>query len=126
MHQVSVFADMLGEAGAREGLLAQSMRMIAEAGAGVVVLVNRARPTALSSILAEKAAGKPSDMNELRDYGIGAQVLAELGIHDMILLTNSHHTLVALDGYGLNIVGERPITNDVGERPIATTTSGDA
>ena len=49
-------------------------------------------------------------MNELRDYGIGAQVLAELGIHDMVLLTNSHHTLVALDGYGLDIVGERPIT----------------
>jgi 3,4-dihydroxy 2-butanone 4-phosphate synthase/GTP cyclohydrolase II len=49
-------------------------------------------------------------MNELRDYGIGAQILAELGIHDMILLTNTHHTLVALAGYGLNIVGERPIT----------------
>jgi 3,4-dihydroxy 2-butanone 4-phosphate synthase/GTP cyclohydrolase II len=49
------------------------------------------------------------DMDELRDYGMGAQVLAELGVHDMILLTNSHHTLVALEGYGLSIVGERPI-----------------
>ena len=45
----------------------------------------------------------------MRDYGVGAQILAELGVHDMILLTNSHHTPVALGGYGLAIVGERPI-----------------
>ena len=45
----------------------------------------------------------------MRDYGVGAQILAALGVHDMILLTNSHHTPVALGGYGLAIVGERPI-----------------
>jgi 3,4-dihydroxy 2-butanone 4-phosphate synthase/GTP cyclohydrolase II len=49
-------------------------------------------------------------MEELRDYGIGAQILTELGVHDMELLTNSHHSLVGLDGYGLSIVGERPIS----------------
>ncbi len=63
----------------------------------------------MSDVLRAMAAAKRPDMNELRDYGVGAQILAELGIHDMILLTNSHHTLVALDGYGLNIVGERAI-----------------
>jgi 3,4-dihydroxy 2-butanone 4-phosphate synthase/GTP cyclohydrolase II len=46
---------------------------------------------------------------ELRSYGIGAQILADLGVHDMILLTNSHHNLVALEGYGLSIKGERAI-----------------
>ena len=48
---------------------------------------------------------------------LGEQVLdtrlglhdGELGVHDLVLLTNSHHTLVALDGYGLSIVGERSI-----------------
>jgi 3,4-dihydroxy 2-butanone 4-phosphate synthase/GTP cyclohydrolase II len=40
---------------------------------------------------------------------VGAQILAELGVHDMILLTNTRHTLVALEGYGLSIVGERAI-----------------
>ena len=50
-------------------------------------------------------------MDELRDYGVGAQILTELGVQDMILLTNSHHTLIALDGYGLSVVGERPIPN---------------
>jgi len=49
------------------------------------------------------------DMEELRDYGGGAQILSALGIQDMILLTNTHHTPVALGGYGLTIVGERPI-----------------
>jgi 3,4-dihydroxy 2-butanone 4-phosphate synthase/GTP cyclohydrolase II len=48
-------------------------------------------------------------MEELRDYGVGAMILTELGVHDMVLITNTHHTLVGLDGYGLSIVGERPI-----------------
>jgi 3,4-dihydroxy 2-butanone 4-phosphate synthase/GTP cyclohydrolase II len=51
----------------------------------------------------------PGQDMDLRAYGIGAQILADLGIHDMVLLSNSHHTLVAIEGYGLTIVGERPI-----------------
>ena len=48
------------------------------------------------------------DMDQ-RSYGIGAQILADLGIRDMVLLTNAHRNVVALDGYGLNIVGEQMI-----------------
>ena len=51
-------------------------------------------------------------MEELRDYGVGATILTELGVRDMVLLTNIHHTLVGLEGYGLSIVGERPIPED--------------
>ena len=51
-------------------------------------------------------------MEELRDYGAGASILTELGVRDMVLLTNTHHTLVGLEGYGLRIVGERPIPED--------------
>ena len=55
-------------------------------------------------------AGQPvAGMDELRDYGVGAQILAELGVHDMILLSNNAHSLIALDGYGLAVVGQRPI-----------------
>jgi 3,4-dihydroxy 2-butanone 4-phosphate synthase/GTP cyclohydrolase II len=54
-------------------------------------------------------AGEDAPMEELRDYGVGAQILAELGVHDMVLLTNTHHSLVALEGYGLSITGEQPI-----------------
>ena len=86
------------------------MEIIAEEGAGVVVVINRSRPDAFTTALqARIGALEPKDMDELRDYGVGATILTELGVRDMILLTNTHHTLVGLDGYGLSIVGERAI-----------------
>jgi 3,4-dihydroxy 2-butanone 4-phosphate synthase/GTP cyclohydrolase II len=107
MHAMNLFTDMFGEDGPRGDLLARSMELIGEAGSGVVVLLSQYGAAGFSQALARKS-GQPSD--ELRDYGVGAQILTELGVEDMILLTNTHHTLVALDGYGLSIVGERPIT----------------
>jgi len=108
MHGLDLFADTLGKPGKREGLLEGAMEAIAAEGSGVVVVLNN-RHLPLSQIVRAQAGEKVPEMNELRDYGVGAQILAELGIHDMILLTNSHHTLIALDGYGLNIVAERAI-----------------
>jgi 3,4-dihydroxy 2-butanone 4-phosphate synthase/GTP cyclohydrolase II len=110
---MNIFSDVLGEQGDRFGILQGAMEVIGQEGTGVVVIINRSVPNTMSTVMRARAAGRDlhaEDMNELRDYGIGAQILAELGIHDMILLTNTHHTLVALAGYGLNIVGERPIT----------------
>ncbi|MBA2935426.1 3,4-dihydroxy-2-butanone-4-phosphate synthase [Sphingomonas sp. CGMCC 1.13654] len=107
MHALGLFSDALGMTNSRSGLLGRAMEAIAAEGAGVVVLLDaRAK---LSQITRLIGGEKLPDMNELRDYGVGAQILAELGIHDMVLLTNSHHTLVALDGYGLNIVEERAL-----------------
>ncbi len=110
MHSLNLFSDVLGQGGEREGMLGRAMEAIAAEGSGVVVLLNRTVP--LSQVVRVHAGETVPDMQELRDYGVGAQILAELGIHDMILLTNSHHTLVALDGYGLNIVAERPIPSE--------------
>jgi 3,4-dihydroxy 2-butanone 4-phosphate synthase/GTP cyclohydrolase II len=110
MHAMSVFADLFGEEGKRAGLLERSMEIIGKAGAGVVVLLSPSGATGFSQALEHKAGAPMPD--ELRDYGVGAQILTELGVEDMILLTNTHHILVALDGYGLSIVGERAI--DIG------------
>jgi len=107
MHALTIFTDVLGEAGDRENLLARSMEIIGEAGAGVVVLLTAPGPGVFTRALQTKAGGASE---EIRDYGVGAQILTELGVEDMILLTNTHHTLVALDGYGLSIVGERAIS----------------
>ena len=97
------------------------MKEIADEGAGVIVVINRPTPDAFSRALRVRAGdAAPADSEQLRDYGVGAQILAELGVHDMILLTNSHQTPVALGGYGLAIVGERPIPvgrADHGEDP---------
>ena len=111
MHALSPFADVFGETGSRGHLLARSMEIIAEEGTGVVVVINRPRSDAFTTAVRLKAGEEVSiDMEELRDYGVGAMILAELGVQDMVLLTNTHHTLVGLDGYGLSIVGEREIT----------------
>jgi 3,4-dihydroxy 2-butanone 4-phosphate synthase/GTP cyclohydrolase II len=107
MHAMSVFADIFGEESKRAGLLERSMEIIGKAGSGVVVLLTPSGGTGFSQALQRKAGAPMPD--ELRDYGVGAQILTELGVEDMILLTNTHHTLVALDGYGLSIVGERAI-----------------
>lgn len=113
MHTLSIFSDVFGEdTGGRTDLLQRSMNMIAEEGSGVIVVINRPMDKLMSRLMDIKQQvrdGDNPDLEELRDYGVGAQILAELGVHDMVLLTNTHHSLVALEGYGLNIVGERPI-----------------
>lgn len=110
MHALSPFADMFGEDSQRSHLLSRSMELIGAAGAGVIVVINRQRADAFTTAVRMKAGEAVTvDMEELRDYGVGAMILAELGVHDMVLLTNTHHTLVGLDGYGLSIVGEREI-----------------
>lgn len=118
MHSLSLFADAFGEESTRAGLLSHSMEAIAAEGAGVIVVINRPMRDSMTRVIKLRTAGKTlgtPEANELRDYGVGAQILAELGVQDMILLTNTHHTLVGLDGYGLSIVGERPIPGTGGE-----------
>jgi 3,4-dihydroxy 2-butanone 4-phosphate synthase/GTP cyclohydrolase II len=46
---------------------------------------------------------------ELRDYGIGAQILFDLGVREMVLLSNTTRTIVGLEGYGLTVVERRAI-----------------
>ena len=110
MHALTPFADLFGEDGPRASLLEQSMAAIAAEGAGVVVVLPTSKPSGFSAAIRNKT-GEVSNaaMEELRDYGAGAAILTELGVGEMILLTNTHHTLVALDGYGLSIVGERAL-----------------
>jgi 3,4-dihydroxy 2-butanone 4-phosphate synthase/GTP cyclohydrolase II len=109
MHSLDLFADVLGEAGPRSGVLQGAMRMIEKEGSGVVVALHAAAPGSLSRSI-DLRAGKPVEGGDaVRGYGIGAQILAELGIHDMILLSNTRHSPVALSGYGLAIINELPI-----------------
>ena len=105
MHSISIFHDLLGQAGPRKRILQRSMAEIGAAGTGLIVLL---MPTDSAALTAE-IGGTPKIEMDLRAYGIGAQILADLGVHDMTLLTNAHRNVVGLDGYGINIVGERAI-----------------
>ncbi len=109
MHSIDLFADLLGEASPRSGLLDGAMAMIEAEGSGVIVALHAAAAGSLSRAT-DLRSGKPGDASPaLRSYGVGAQILAALGIHDMILLTNTRHAPVGLSAYGLAIVEERCI-----------------
>lgn len=109
MHAMSVFDDVLGQSGPRKRTLQRSMKAIGEAGAGLVVVLMPTDPVGLQ----DHIAGKKPQSGDLRNYGIGAQILADLGVSDMVLLTNSHRNVVGIEGYGLNVVGEQPIPDNL-------------
>ena len=111
MHSLSLFDDIFGEAGARSAMIERAMETIASEGSGVIVLINRISRDYVSRAIARGSEAPPTDaqVTEQRDYGGGAQILGALGVHDMVLLTNTEHSLVALEGYGLSIVGQRPL-----------------
>lgn len=103
VHSASVFADMLGEPGTRKRALQRAMNQIGRHGEGVIVVLIPQRPEDGWAGHSQRDAGEDMD---LRTYGIGAQILAGLGVHEMTLLTNSSiQTLVALEGYGLTVAG---------------------
>ena len=89
------------------------MQIIADEGRGVIVLLRDNMSTSLSHLLSHRhtqSAGS-STGQELRDYGVGAQILSDLNVQDMVLLSNSQPTIVGLEGYGLSVAGWRNIQN---------------
>ncbi|MEL0089971.1 MAG: 3,4-dihydroxy-2-butanone-4-phosphate synthase [Rhodospirillales bacterium] len=107
MHAVNILEDLLGDHHRqRGGGLQQAMEMIGAAERGVVVLIRETRATNLSERITAEIGAKADggDGGQLRDYGVGAQILLDLGVKNLILLTNSPKRVVGIEGYGLNIV----------------------
>jgi len=98
VHVMNMAADVLGVG---ESALQQAMKAVADAGAGVIVLMKG------MSMAAD--ADAQDSRHILRSYGIGAQILRDLGVQDMILLTHSAKHIIGLNGFGLNIVEQRPL-----------------
>ena len=53
--------------------------------------------------------GRETEPPALRDFGVGAQILADLGVKEMVLLTNRARAIKGIEGFGLSVVGRRPI-----------------
>ncbi|MCH2547622.1 MAG: 3,4-dihydroxy-2-butanone-4-phosphate synthase [Alphaproteobacteria bacterium] len=111
MHALDVLYDVLGDVhNGRESDLHPAMEKIAAHGNGVIVLLRPPYRNAVSErMLARLQVDSQPPSFDLRDYGIGAQILLDLGITNMTLLSNSQRQVVGLDGYGLRIAGYETI-----------------
>ena len=105
MHAISIFDDVLGQTGPRKRQLQRSMDAIGNRGAGLIVLIMPERPEQLQAEIGRH----PHPEGELRDYGIGAQILVDRGVSEMVLLSDSERTVVGLEGYGLKVMSREHI-----------------
>jgi 3,4-dihydroxy 2-butanone 4-phosphate synthase / GTP cyclohydrolase II len=115
VHALNILEDVLGQdIDGRGAQLRSVMTAIDEAGRGVLVLIREPSPTSISDRikagLGQHAPASGPGALPLRDYGIGAQILKDLGIRDMILLSNTERPIVGLEGYGLRVVEQRRLS----------------
>ena len=122
VHAVNAMADLLGVTapGNPDSPIAKSMAAIEKEGRGVIVLIRDLRPkavsewvaaqTKLSTVTTEPQPSEKTGERRRVETGIGSQILLDLGVREMILLTNSPASVyVGLEGYGLKILGTRRI-----------------
>ena len=110
MHAVNLFDDLLSVRGGRDDVLTRSMEVVGQEGRGVIVLIRESRGTYVSDLLMRKQPEPDATPRRLKEYGVGAQILLDLGVRDMILLTNSASPkIVGLEGYGLRVVDTRMV-----------------
>jgi 3,4-dihydroxy 2-butanone 4-phosphate synthase/GTP cyclohydrolase II len=109
VHQVDMTADLLGWSLAHPDYVPQALQALAaHDGQAVAVFVRDPSPDSISKRI-EGGRKTYHDTNATRDYGIGAQILLDLGVSNMILLTSSTAKLAALEGFGLTVTGRRPL-----------------
>ena len=109
VHAVNTVADLLGDMNSNSAHdLHGAMEIIRDANRGVVILIRDVLPTTVSTLVG-KSAQEGRTEGSWRDVGVGAQILLDLGVSEMILLSNVERAFVGLDGFGLRVVERRPI-----------------
>jgi len=117
MHKVDFAADVMGESSDRGAIVEGAMQQIAEEpDGGVIIFIRETHANAITERFGAKPLPKADDRESraLKEYGVGAQILLDIGVTDMTLLTNGPaKKVIGLEGYGLRIVGARAIITDV-------------
>ncbi|WP_157094005.1 3,4-dihydroxy-2-butanone-4-phosphate synthase [Sphingomonas mali] len=110
MHRLDFVSDMLGPPTERREYVSRALARIgAHDGPGVVVFI---RDPSVSAISERRSSPGPTRDQRIRDYGVGAQILLDLGVKDLILLSDSEARLSGIEGYGLRIVGREGLGTD--------------
>jgi 3,4-dihydroxy 2-butanone 4-phosphate synthase/GTP cyclohydrolase II len=125
MHSRCTYGDVFGSVGCDcKAMLHRAMRRIVEDGAGVVVYLHQTGP-GIRQIASPEAGGLPQLISHTREHfhykspagqrllqhetGVGAQILSDLGLHRICLLTNHPRKVVGLEGFGIEIVDQVPL-----------------
>src|SRR5262249_55548401 len=108
VHSIDLATDLFRHAGPRAHFVPRALELIGEHdGPGVLVFLRDSRMSWSQRYRDGLQQAKPT--LSLREYGLGAQILRDLGVRDMILLSASSLRMSALEGYGLRVVEFRPI-----------------
>jgi 3,4-dihydroxy 2-butanone 4-phosphate synthase/GTP cyclohydrolase II len=110
VHASNTLDDVFGAGGHRETLVHKAMDIIGREGRGVIVLIRESKTDAISSRLKRDEKPEQAGQQRLIEYGIGAQILLDLGVREMVLLSNSPaRKIVGLEGYSLKVAGHRSL-----------------
>ena len=129
VHTESILCDVFG--GLRAGACSElrcSLEMIGREGRGVLIYL---RPGdrdehLLQEIEEQRAGAERGERGSFRDYGVGAQIIADLGLHKVRLLTNHPKRLAGLEGFEIEIVEQIPIRSDESDTRLNTSLDGAA
>ena len=107
VHALDLLSDVLGnQTSDRSGSeLSTAMETIAKKGNGIIILIRDISPESLSNKMSKLLETVPKKSTNIREYGVGAQILSDLGVKNMTILSNKKSNAIGLEGFGLTIKG---------------------
>ena len=105
VHALELLSDVLGNQSTdRNGSeLSSAMKTIANKGDGIIILIRDLSPESLSKKISKSLKPSQKKHTNIRDYGVGAQILSDLGVKNMTVLSNKKANAIGLEGFGLKI-----------------------
>ena len=111
VHSINLFEDLVGVNPLRKNLIPKSMKEINNFESGVLIMVRDTNEGAISNLLKVSSQEGSKGNNKLREYGLGAQILIDLGVRKMKLISDSNTMPLNLEGYDLEITSRHPLSD---------------
>ena len=113
MHSFNIFEDLLGQKGPRTGQFKRAMVELGKEECGVMVFLRENRKTYITDEIAKKDQKAKKKFPNIKNYGIGAQILLDLGVKEFTLLSDSEQNVIGIEGYGLKITGHQRFDENI-------------